>query len=94
MTYATARVICYGLVVRSQPRGRRASGSNPDSIEDPPVYLSLVQAKSNSMNQTPSRGYGVKAWRGECLPRRRPRHLTEAQNCEIHSKISLVLLEH
>ncbi|GBM68649.1 hypothetical protein AVEN_262449-1 [Araneus ventricosus] len=56
------------LVVRSRPRGRRASGLKPDSTEEPP---------SAKMSH---RLRGAEAWRGVCQIRCRPRHLTAIQN--------------
>ncbi|GBO45222.1 hypothetical protein AVEN_39418-1 [Araneus ventricosus] len=41
----------------------------------------------------PSRWCGAEVWRGRWQLRRRPRHLTVVQNCEVRSKIALVLLQ-
>ncbi|GBM01759.1 hypothetical protein AVEN_271995-1 [Araneus ventricosus] len=51
-----------GLVIRSNLRGRRVSGSKPDSSENPPCMW-LLQVALYVEGQTSSRWRDAEAWR-------------------------------
>ncbi|GBL66658.1 hypothetical protein AVEN_202084-1 [Araneus ventricosus] len=81
-----------GVVVRSQPRGRRPPGSKPYSTEDLPCMWACCTLKNTYEAKRPVAGVVRHLKRG-CQLRRRPRHLTVVQNSEVHPKITLVLLQ-
>ncbi|GBM28916.1 hypothetical protein AVEN_265297-1 [Araneus ventricosus] len=76
------------LVVRSSLWGRRVLGSRPGSRRS--AVYGARYAKPYAVAKHP-RECGC--WRLGGQLRRRPRHLTEAQNYEVRPKIALVLLQ-
>ncbi|GBM63139.1 hypothetical protein AVEN_150266-1 [Araneus ventricosus] len=79
-----------GLVVKSRLRGWRVPGPKPDFTEDPPSMWACCTL-NHTWSALPL------AWCGgmerEVPARPHPRHLTAVQNCEVRSKIALVLLQ-
>ncbi|GBM10041.1 hypothetical protein AVEN_24022-1 [Araneus ventricosus] len=56
-----------GLVARSRPRDRRATGPKHDSTEDP-LCMGPVARQIILIGQTPSRWCSAEAWRGGASP--------------------------
>ncbi|GBM41883.1 hypothetical protein AVEN_161398-1 [Araneus ventricosus] len=83
---------CDDLLLRSRFQDCRDPGSEPDSTEDSPEHVGLVRAKSDVVsNVLPM------VWRGDlkrgCQLRCRSHHPTIIQNCEVRSKVAIVLFK-